>query len=400
MNIDALIKPLSIEEIDFRVQSVNNGGYATILAYKDARADMIRLDEAAGPLGWKREHTNGNANCTVSLWDNETKQWVSKEDTGSESNAEANKGLASDSFKRACFNWGIGRELYDYPVISVKLFENEITEKNGRKTANWNLKLKEWTWFSQFKNGKITYLAAKDQNGKKRFVWGEFDKELQEQTAKGIKSDSSPTEDPTTRGTSDEEEKGNATALMKKAAGPIEDEKPTEEQETKQPTEEEIKWNELAQKYEIMFGKKPRANTKLETLEQKIAEETERRVAEQSSFDGTASDTQGAIYSASGEESEEEESEDESANDAYAEDETTMTEEQLQAVEESAEVEEVKAEEVDVLTSYMEQIDDYNDRGSFVKWAKSAVSAITGVVDAEGIKKFQDACNVHYSKIA
>lgn len=400
MNIDALIKPLSIKEIDFRVQSVNNGGYATILAYKDARADMIRLDEAAGPLGWKREHTNGNANCTVSLWDNETKQWVSKEDTGSESNAEANKGLASDSFKRACFNWGIGRELYDYPVISVKLFENEITEKNGRKTANWNLKLKEWTWFSQFKNGKITYLAAKDQNGKKRFVWGEFDKELQEQTAKGIKSDSSPTEDPTTRGTSDEEEKGNATALMKKAAGPIEDEKPTEEQETKQPTEEEIKWNELAQKYEIMFGKKPRANTKLETLEQKIAEETERRVAEQSSFDGTASDTQGAIYSASGEESEEEESEDESANDAYAEDETTMTEEQLQAVEESAEVEEVKAEEVDVLTSYMEQIDDYNDRGSFVKWAKSAVSAITGVVDAEGIKKFQDACNVHYSKIA
>lgn len=400
MNIDALIKPLSIEEIDFRVQSVNNGGYATILAYKDARADMIRLDEAAGPLGWKREHTNGNANCTVSLWDDETKQWVSKEDTGSESNAEANKGLASDSFKRACFNWGIGRELYDYPAISVKLFENEITEKNGRKTANWNLKLKEWTWFSQFKNGKITYLAAKDQNGKKRFVWGEFDKELQEQTAKGIKSDSNPTEDPTTRGTSDEEEKGNAAALTKKAAVPIEDEKPTEEQETKQPTKEEIKWNELTQKYEIMFGKKPRANTKLETLEQKIAEETERRVAEQSSFDGTASDTQGAIYSASGEESEEEESEDESAYDAYAEDETTMTEEQLQAAEESAEVEEVKAEEVDVLTSYMEQIDDYNDRGSFVKWAKSAVSAMTGVVDAEGIKKFQDACNVHYSKIA
>lgn len=394
MNKDALIKPLGIDEIDFRVQSVNNGGYATILAYKDARADMIRLDAAVGPLGWKREHTNGNANCTVSLWDDETKQWVSKEDTGSESNAEANKGLASDSFKRACFNWGIGRELYDYPAISVKLFENEITEKNGRKTANWNLKLKEWTWFSQFKDGKITYLAAKDQNGKKRFAWGEYDKELQEQTAKGVKSDSSPTEDPTNRGTTDEEESGNTAALTKKVAEPIEQpekpETPTEEQEVKKPTAEEVKWNELAQKYEIMFGKKPRANTKLDTLEQKIAEETARREAEQNPL--------GAVYSASGEDAEDEveETEEESeVTDAYAEDETTMTESQLQA----AEAEEVEAEEVDMLTSYMGQINNYNDRGSFVKWAKSAVSAMTGVIDAAGVKKFQDACNDHYAKI-
>ena len=70
-------------------------------------------------MNWKREHTRDNANCIVSLWDDEKKQWVSKEDTGTESNTEKEKGLASDSFKRACFNWGIGRELYTSPFIWV-----------------------------------------------------------------------------------------------------------------------------------------------------------------------------------------------------------------------------------------------------------------------------------------
>ena len=110
-DLKELSKPLNIEEIDFRVQSINKGGYATILAYKDARADMNRLDEVVGCLNWKREHLNGNANCIVSIWNSEINQWISKEDTGTESSAEKKKGLASDSFKRACFNWAIGREL-------------------------------------------------------------------------------------------------------------------------------------------------------------------------------------------------------------------------------------------------------------------------------------------------
>lgn len=185
-NIDLkrLREPLKIAEIDFRVQSINKGGYATILAYKDARADINRLDDVCSPLGWKREHTRENHNCIVSIWDNENKQWVSKEDTGVESNTEKQKGLASDSFKRACFNWGIGIELYDYPVISVKLNTDEFELKDvniGGKTdkkayPTFNFKLKEWVWFSQFENGKLTYLAAKDQNGKKRFEYGTFKK--------------------------------------------------------------------------------------------------------------------------------------------------------------------------------------------------------------------------------
>lgn len=167
-----LSKPLSINEIDFRIQSINKGKYATILAYKDARADMNRLDEVLGVLNWKREHTRDNRNCIVSIWCDEKKQWISKEDTGTESNAEAQKGLASDSFKRACFNLGIGRELYDYPVISIKLNDNEVTEYNGKFRPSFYLKLKEWKWFSFFVDGKIDYLAVKDTSNNLRFEWG------------------------------------------------------------------------------------------------------------------------------------------------------------------------------------------------------------------------------------
>lgn len=181
MNIKDLQKPLPIDAIDFRIQSINKGGYAIILAYKDARIDMQRLDEVVGALNWKREHTRDNHNCIVSIWNEETKQWISKEDTGTESNTEKEKGLASDSFKRACFNWGIGRELYDYPIIQVKLNANEFKLENygGKEVvkATFDLKLKDWTWFSQFdENGKLNYLGAKDQNQTLRFSWGAYKK--------------------------------------------------------------------------------------------------------------------------------------------------------------------------------------------------------------------------------
>lgn len=176
MNLKELQKPLPIESIDFRVQSINKGGYATILAYKDARVDINRLNEVCTPLGWKREHTRDNKNCIVSIWDDENKHWVSKEDTGTESMAEAAKGLASDSFKRACFNWGIGIELYDYPIISIKLNANEFVVENNKVKATWDLKIKDWIWFSQFTDNKLSYLGCKDNNGRVRFQFGEIKK--------------------------------------------------------------------------------------------------------------------------------------------------------------------------------------------------------------------------------
>jgi len=167
MNIKDLQKPLSIDNIDFRMQQLNKWGYATIIAYKDARVDMQRLDDVAWPFNWKRQHTRDNKNCIVSIYCEDKKEWISKEDTWTESMSEAEKWLASDSFKRACFNWWIGRELYDYPVIQIKLKQNEKQDKFWEWYMDWDkpkqwywLKLKEWTWINKFdENWNLVVLA-------------------------------------------------------------------------------------------------------------------------------------------------------------------------------------------------------------------------------------------------
>ena len=115
-----MFRTLRADEIDARVGTAKDGGKGvSLLLYKDARCDQNILDETVGPYNWQRSHSRDNANCIVSIWDKEKQQWISKEDTGTESKTEAEKGLASDSFKRACFNWGIGRELYSAPFIWI-----------------------------------------------------------------------------------------------------------------------------------------------------------------------------------------------------------------------------------------------------------------------------------------
>jgi len=168
-----LQKPLSAKQIDFRVQSINKGQYVTILAYKDARVDMERLDEVVGALYWKREHSRDNHNCTVSIYNKEIKEWISKEDTGTESNTERQKGLASDSFKRACFNWGIGRELYDYPLIQFKLKDSEVKKVGDKFKPAWSFNLKDWNWYTEFTGDELTFIACRDGKGVVRWKWGE-----------------------------------------------------------------------------------------------------------------------------------------------------------------------------------------------------------------------------------
>ena len=130
-------RDLKANEIDVRVQSVKEKGLVLLL-YKDARVDMNILDETVGSARWQREHyeCKGNLFCRVGIVVETKKgesifpEWVWKSDCGTESNTEAQKGEASDSFKRACFNWGIGRELYTSPFIWVPAEKCEI--KNGK----------------------------------------------------------------------------------------------------------------------------------------------------------------------------------------------------------------------------------------------------------------------------
>ena len=165
-------RTLHADEIDVRVSSVKkDDSSAMMLLYKDARVDQNILDETVGQFNWQRRHSRDNANCTVSLWDEEKKEWISKEDTGTESFSEAEKGLASDSFKRACFNWGIGRELYTAPTIWV----NKMDETDMKYVR---LSVKDIAYDDK---RRIISLTLIDNKGRVRFSYGNGNRQAAQQ---------------------------------------------------------------------------------------------------------------------------------------------------------------------------------------------------------------------------
>lgn len=163
------IRRLEADEIDCRVAQATEKG-VSILLYKDARVDQRILDETFGPMNWQRSHQTieGRLYCTISVWDADKSAWVSKQDVGTESNTEAEKGQASDSFKRAAFNWGIGRELYSAPFIWIDNKHCELVKnKAGKFTTYDKFAVKDITYKQ---NGEIDGLVIINQKTKK-IVW-------------------------------------------------------------------------------------------------------------------------------------------------------------------------------------------------------------------------------------
>ena len=136
-NNTGFVRLLRADEIECRVSVINERGLSLLL-FKDARVDQKILDETFTPFGWRRTHqsSDGNLYCTVGVWDKEKQQWIAKQDVGTVSYSEKEKGQASDSFKRACFNWGIGRELYTAPFIWVPAENVSINPKGDRCTTS------------------------------------------------------------------------------------------------------------------------------------------------------------------------------------------------------------------------------------------------------------------------
>ena len=128
-----VVRLLRADEIECRVSIINERGLALLL-FKDARVEQKILDETFTPFGWRRTHQSieGNLYCTVEVWDKEKSQWIAKQDVGTTSYSEKEKGQASDSFKRACFNWGIGRELYTAPFIWINAEAVKIQKKDNK----------------------------------------------------------------------------------------------------------------------------------------------------------------------------------------------------------------------------------------------------------------------------
>jgi hypothetical protein len=158
------IRLLNANEIECRVGMISEKGLSLLL-YKDARVDMKILDEVYGANNWQRSHEliGGNLYCTVSIWDDGKKQWISKMDVGTKSYTEKEKGEASDSFKRACFSHGIGRELYTAPFIWVSASKANIQKRDDKYTTYDKFRVNEITYNE---NREITGLTIINQDGK------------------------------------------------------------------------------------------------------------------------------------------------------------------------------------------------------------------------------------------
>lgn len=147
-----LIRLLKADEIECRVSVIKENGLSLLL-YKDARVDQKILDETFGIFGWKRSHQSieGNLYCTVEIFDKEKGEWIAKQDVGTTGYTEKEKSQASDSFKRACFNWGIGRELYTAPFIWIPAGKAAITYKEDQN------KVKRFSCNDRFSVSSILY---------------------------------------------------------------------------------------------------------------------------------------------------------------------------------------------------------------------------------------------------
>ena len=122
-------RKLKAEEIELRVGATTDSGFSLLL-YKTARVDANILDETVGQECWQKKFYQVKNTMICSLGILTENGWIWKDDAGDESNTEAVKGEASDSFKRAGFAWGIGRELYTSPFVWITKDQNNDPKKS------------------------------------------------------------------------------------------------------------------------------------------------------------------------------------------------------------------------------------------------------------------------------
>jgi hypothetical protein len=150
-------RPLRADEVKVRVNTINDKK-CTLLLYKDARCDMNILDETVGPDRWNRKHyeCKGNLFCSVGIKSGDG-EWTYKDDCGTEGYTEKEKSEASDSFKRACTCWGIGRELYTAPVMQIKSETAGVYENDkGKYSTNAKFNVVDY----EVTKGVITKLSV------------------------------------------------------------------------------------------------------------------------------------------------------------------------------------------------------------------------------------------------
>ena len=164
-------RALKAEEIECRVGTCSEKG-VSLLLYKDSRCDMRILDETYGIGGWQNSYNtiNNELFCTIMVR-NSDGDWVCKQSNGSPSNMEAEKGRASDAFKRAGFMLGIGRELYTAPFIWVPADKCNISKnRQGKPTCYDRFRVQK----IKIEEGRIKAVAIVNENKREVcFIWQE-----------------------------------------------------------------------------------------------------------------------------------------------------------------------------------------------------------------------------------
>ena len=135
-------RPLTANEIECRVGNVAKSGNGFfLLLYKNARVDQTILDETFGAWNWQSKYyqVKNTMVCSVGVYNEKRGEWIWKDNGGDDDyQAEQVKAELSDAFKRACFNWGIGRELYYSPKIWINATNDNTT------SARYSVKVIEY----------------------------------------------------------------------------------------------------------------------------------------------------------------------------------------------------------------------------------------------------------------
>ena len=161
---------LEADEIETRISQYIEGKGVSLLLYKTARVDMDILDETYGAGAWQDDYKEikGVLYCGIAV------DGVWKWDCGVESNAAAEKGEASDAFKRAGFRWGIGRELYSAPFIWIPEGKFETKMVKGKKVPKDRFVVEAIQYNTK---RKICFLQIKNVNSQKVvFAYGKASK--------------------------------------------------------------------------------------------------------------------------------------------------------------------------------------------------------------------------------
>lgn len=155
--MEKLKAPFGFKAIEWRVGNVFNNGNGEMglaMPYVTRTSIQKRLDEVFGFMGWKNEYKEWHTTiekrgqtqeqvavpsqlCGISIWNDATKEWITKWDGASNTTFEGIKGGISDSFKRCATNWGIGRYLYDMNPLFVEVTKKGkgyVIEKNVLNT--------------------------------------------------------------------------------------------------------------------------------------------------------------------------------------------------------------------------------------------------------------------------